>query len=326
MAETTNTAALASKVFNDMFQWLKWELCTPKDINWACCNQEKHNNKDTHPSDIVFYYKNPYTGKTQYINTDLKSYKEVSITKNNIKTALQSLAMSIECAIVSSEWQDNYMISEDNYDIHGLLFVYNHDGSFAGDFYNKITAKIAIKDLNIPNGQFIAIFEPDTVQYLLNVCDDLKEEARQRDSTKPDCYNFYYPNLLQNKTHPLDRYAATLEYILSPFMIVNFKGKYNHEYIVYYKESGDTVEEFFYLMDTLAVYQLLNNDSTVKVVLKAEQSSNGMVNFDKAKRLYAEQFGMKSDDDVFKNITSKALALKHHYYDPKNERMNNEQN
>lgn len=75
MSETTNTAALANKVFDEIFQWLKWELCTPKDINWECCNQEKHNTK-THPSDIVFYYKDPYTGKTQYINTDLKSYKD----------------------------------------------------------------------------------------------------------------------------------------------------------------------------------------------------------------------------------------------------------
>ena len=62
MSETTNTAALANKVFDEIFQWLKWELCTPKDINWECCNQEKHNTK-THPSDIVFYYKDPYTGK-----------------------------------------------------------------------------------------------------------------------------------------------------------------------------------------------------------------------------------------------------------------------
>lgn len=324
MSETTNTAALANKVFDEIFQWLKWELCTPKDINWECCNQEKHNTK-THPSDIVFYYKDPYTGKTQYINTDLKSYKDVSINKNSMTNALKSLAMSIECATVSSEWQANY-VSEDNHHIHGLLFVYNYDGSFEGNFYNKITAKVNAKNLDIPKGQFIAIFEPDTIQYLLNVCDDLKEEARKRKSTESNCYNFYYPNLFQNKTHSLDIYSATLESILSPFMIVNFADKYSHEYIVYYKESGDTIEEFSYLIDTLAVYQLLNDNDTVQVVLKAETSSNCMANFEKAKRLYAEKFGMSPNDDIFKNITTKALALKHHYYNPKNERMSNEQN
>lgn len=323
MSETTNTSALANKVFADIFKWLKWELCNPKDIDWDCCNQEKHG-KRTHPSDLVFYYTNPYTGKVHYINTDLKSYKDVSINNNSMTTALKSLSMAMECAPISQDWQNNY-VYHDNYDVQGLLFIYNYDGSFKGNFYEKITKKINIKNLNIPISQFIAIFEPDVIQYLLNICDDIKDEILEREKTKPDAYDFYYPNQFQNKTHSLDAYPATLEYILSPFMIINFKDKYNDEYIVYYKESGDSIEEFTYLIDTLAVYQLINDKNKVKVVLN-HKSTNCITNFEKAKRLYAEKFGLQSDEAMFKNISCKVLTLKHFYYDPKNERISNEQN
>ena len=56
MAETANTASLGNKVSEDIFKWLKWQFKTAKDVNFPC-ETETHG-KETHPVDVVFYYKN----------------------------------------------------------------------------------------------------------------------------------------------------------------------------------------------------------------------------------------------------------------------------
>lgn len=322
MSETANTANLASKVSEEICQWLKWQYSLAQDMDFECNNI--NHEKKTHPVDVVFYYKNPYTDKTVYLNTDLKSYKQSSITVQGIRSSLKSLAMSIECAMVSPTWQD-YFANESDYDIYGLLFVFNYDGSFMTEFNENILRKIDTTNLNIPKGQPIAIFEPKTVQYLLNVIDDLKEQLRKRRLHNQNDYDFYYPNLVTAKTHSLNSYPATVEAVLSPFMIVQFKGDYQHEYIVYYQEKGKTVEEFTYLIDTLGNHQLLGNNSKVQIVLNPTDNNQCLAKFNSAKRSYAELWGMEVDDDLFRNLTVKTLTLKHHYYDPLNERMTNEQ-
>ena len=40
------------------------------NINWPCENQEKHEVK-THPSDVVFWYEEPYSQSRTYVNCDL---------------------------------------------------------------------------------------------------------------------------------------------------------------------------------------------------------------------------------------------------------------
>lgn len=108
MAETANTASLGNKVSEDIFKWLKWQFKTAKDVNFPC-ETETHG-KETHPVDVVFYYKNPYNDKMVYVNTDLKSYTEVSINANSTRNALKSLSMTIECASISERWQTFFVI------------------------------------------------------------------------------------------------------------------------------------------------------------------------------------------------------------------------
>lgn len=322
MSETANTANLASKVSDEICQWLKWQHNLAQDMDFECSNV--NHEKTTHPTDVVFYYKNPYTDKTVYLNTDLKSYKKSSITPTSIRSSLRSLAMTIECAMVSATWQAHFT-TDSEYDIYGLLFVFNYDGSFMADFNDSILKKIDTNNLNIPKGQPIAIFEPKTIQYLLNVVDDLKEQLRNRDLRKPSDYDFYYPNLITAKTHSLNSYPATIETVLSPFMIVKFKNEHQNEYVVYYQEKGTTVDEFTYLIDTLGNHQLLGNNNKIQIVLNPFHNNQCLAKFNSAKRSYAELWGMEIDDDFFRNLTVKTLNLKNHYYDPLNERMTDEQ-
>ena len=50
----------------------------------------------THPSDVVFFYDNPYSLSRTYVNCDLKSYASGTISKAKTYTpAIESLAKSI---------------------------------------------------------------------------------------------------------------------------------------------------------------------------------------------------------------------------------------
>jgi hypothetical protein len=64
MAETGNIEALAQLVAKDIFKWFKWEQSPVNDVNWECV--QDHHEKSTHPSDTVFVYINPYSGKRIY--------------------------------------------------------------------------------------------------------------------------------------------------------------------------------------------------------------------------------------------------------------------
>lgn len=302
---------------------MKWELKPPRDENFPCYI-ESHD-KDTHPTDVVFHYKNPYTNKTIYVNTDLKSFTKSSINKNSVISALKSLAISIECANVSPEWQNTFC-HDDNYDICALLFVYNYDGTYDKDFNSDILAKFNLDTLKIPKNQSMAIFDPKTIQYLLNVSDDIKNQLIEKEFASPSKYNFFYPQQKIKKTYSLDSYPATIEYILSPYMIINFNDKkYNDEYILYYKQDGDSVDEFIYLLDTLTNYQLIGSeDNIISIVLNGINCSNCLNNFNNAKQQYAESLGMNASDKIFQNVKARVLKNKHHFYNPSHERSSDE--
>lgn len=73
MAETINIAKMAEKLSKGIFLEFLWGRMEHTNINWPCENQEKHEVK-THPSDVVFWYDEPYSQSRTYVNCDLKSY------------------------------------------------------------------------------------------------------------------------------------------------------------------------------------------------------------------------------------------------------------
>lgn len=322
MSETGNTAALAEIVSNEIFRWLKWETCSARDVDWDC-NSPEHD-KTTHPSDVVFYYEDPYSGQTIYVNTDLKSYKQSSITTNSVRSALKSLAMATDCALTNGNWQEKFVNCE-NWDVSGLLFIFNYDGSYQKDFMSLLD-KISLDSLGIKRDQRIGIFGPETINYLINMVGDLRKAVQDRRKVDETSYNFYYPNMVDNKKHSLDFYSATIELILSPFMIIRFNGNKDKDYIIYYREDGDTTEEFIYLIDTLLTYQILNSENNIEVVLyNPKNDSTAMINFNSAKASYAKSWGLSANDERFQSIATRVMNTKQNYFDPLNERISNEQ-
>ncbi|MEQ5223159.1 hypothetical protein ABN242_14120 [Providencia alcalifaciens] len=95
MAETINISELAHIVSKDIFEWFRWEKIEFYDENFSCRKQDEHFSKEekdekeeesvveedetdseekkavkTHPVDIVFKYRDPYSGKDVLFNTD----------------------------------------------------------------------------------------------------------------------------------------------------------------------------------------------------------------------------------------------------------------
>ncbi|MCY0853228.1 hypothetical protein [Cupriavidus sp. D39] len=97
MAETTNIAKMAEKLSKELFAEFLWQKMGPTNINWPCEDQSSHK-AITHPSDVVFYYEEPYTQARTYVNCDLKSYAKGSITASSIRSAIESLARALSCA------------------------------------------------------------------------------------------------------------------------------------------------------------------------------------------------------------------------------------
>lgn len=58
MAETANIAKLAEFVANNLFARFFWGATGSWNQNWPC--EIANHDRKTHPSDVVFYYDEPY--------------------------------------------------------------------------------------------------------------------------------------------------------------------------------------------------------------------------------------------------------------------------
>lgn len=291
MPETGNIETLAKVISTDIFKWLKWETCPPKDVNLTC--ECEHHNKKTHPADVVFYYDDPYTGRTTYLNTDLKSYATGSITKRMVTTALESLAMSVECANISQDWQDMFLLHHEEYEkVIGLLFIYNHDGEFDKDF-SEILELVDFHKLPIAPGNELTVMGPKFIERLMNIVSDLK--MLKADETFPSIndYTFFYPDLVRSRRcgSEWDK-PATIEALSGPWLMLKHRGgeNFGDGFVIYYHSSGETIEEFVYLIDAISHYQMFSNDFPIRIRF-TNASENAQVNFEKAKREYLKMWG-----------------------------------
>lgn len=290
MSETENIGKMAEIVSNDLLSIFKWEKSDLYNANFDCKKPTEHAKSKkatahTHPVDVVFHYLDPYTNKRVLFNTDLKSYKENSISEKNVRTALTSLAKTIECARLSKQWSSRYADFDEPKDIRALLFTYNHDGKFDRDFYSRFFVKtksdpknkrvINTSNIGLKRDQLLHIIEPSQINYLNTVVIDLNALAAKQKI--PHLYQkkhwFFYPELCLHKTH-FDKYLrpATIELLSSPVLIighddVEHEGKVieSSGFIVYYNGTGETQEEFVYLLDTLSKHQILDNSGSIKI-------------------------------------------------------------
>jgi hypothetical protein len=313
--ENAQIQKMANLISEKLFNWFKWEKIVLMDENFDCVKVDKHTNEKkshTHPVDVVFKYFDPYLNKNIYLNTDLKSYSKTSITSTNLRTALKSLAQTIDCAKASSEWQGRYIHDDMSFEIRAMLFVYNHDGEYHKKFYEVVNppreskaTPIRTESLPVEKGQQIHIVEPLLIRYMSTIISDMNN-LHHIGEFPHSLYEFFYPNLHLHKTHgEQSTNPATIEAIASPYLII-YHGKvtkwnevsnkveetYGEGYLIYYNRSGSDHREFVYLFDTLSKYQILNDKNKIRIRV-AHHSPHKDINsnFKKAITTYASDWG-----------------------------------
>lgn len=295
MAETQNISKMAEMISEEIFSEFLWVRSGPANQNWPCENQDHHKNI-THPTDVVLFYDEPYAARRTYLQTDLKSYARGSITASAIRSALKSLAKQVACAEVSSRWRELYAHENVNFDICGLLFVYNHDGEYDTDF-GKIISEIKTLDVDLPSRSRLYVLGPDDIFWLDNVRVEIQRmrgsSGRYRIPDRRYC-SYVYPQLarkanIRSDTTPI---AATMEMITSPWIILRYRDPHIHienQYMIFMRRPVDSIEEFMYLLDYLRHHELLKSAGGVFVRPLPLHADNAAVLLEKAKLQYLEE-------------------------------------
>lgn len=304
MAETEKIAQMAEKLSRELFSEFFWGRIGTANHNWSCENPEIHGVK-THPSDVVFYYDEPYSQSRTYINCDLKSYAKGTIQRSTIKAAIISLAKQVSCAEKSIEWHDLYIHEHVTPNICGLLFVYNHDGEYDKEF-STILSNITVEELDIPAGSKIFVLGPQDIFWLDNIRFDLCMLRGNSGSDRiPDgeqC-RYFYPQLVRKtNVQPEKAKAARLEMLVGPWIILEYKrDKYQKGLIIYYRRRGDETQEFIYLIDYLRHYQVLTEDTEIQI-RTLDASPVAAATFKKAVDYYIEELIGSSQDGDFAKL------------------------
>lgn len=287
MAETESISKMAKLLADAIFKELKWQQEAPLNTNYSCVLAESHGKK-THPADVVYWYKDPYKGSRVYVLTDLKSYARGSITSDTIKGSVTNLALSVECAKISDEWRRRFISGSENTDLVGMLFIFNHDQGWDAEFLTFL-GKMFDEYPRIPSGVKLYIFGPQDIWYLNNIIYDIKVLRGDGDlSAIGDC-SFLYPDLSRSKVVQDDwGCAATLECLKAPWQIIKYrKSDGSIQLLIYYRGTGDTVQEFIYLIDKLVHFQWVAMCETIR--LRAPYASqNAAATFALAVKEYAD--------------------------------------
>lgn len=331
--ETVNIGEIANRVSEDLFKWFKWSKVPLMDENFNCIKNDRHSPKKdnhTHPVDVVFHYFDPHLNKEIYLNTDLKSYAKGSITATSMRSALKSLAMTIDCARASSDWTGKYVLNKHPYEIRGMLFVYNHDGEYDKNFYNNFNS-LNLDNIPLQKNQLIHIIEPALINYIHTVVSDITK--LHHEGTFPEqLYSFFYPDLYLHKAHgDNEQRAATIETLTAPYMIIHHelvtkydekekipKETYPKGYLIYYNRDGSTDYEFMYLFDALSRFQILNQNCKIRIrVANANPNSNIKSNYQRAITLYVKDW--EFDDykrQQLENISFDLVDMSRPFYCP----------
>ena len=268
--ETINIMRMAEKVSTEIFNKCGWKISGPANENFDCVQIEKHQKKSHphHPVDAVFEYDDPYTNQRNYLLTDFKSYASGSIIASQVRKAIVELSKAVDCANSSEEWQNKYVNSEVNWIVHGMLFIYNHDGNFDRDF-SRCLIETKVTSLHLPNYSKIFVFGPETISYLLNILNDIFVERGNGNLPISENVKFLYPDLINRRPTITVGDMARIELLLGPWQILPFEnvidGEINKGAYIYYRGEGKTPKEFEFLMDFAFKNQLVQPNSRISI-------------------------------------------------------------
>lgn len=283
MGETGPISVMAEKISSEIFSIFGWEQVGPINQNWTCINKGDHQTgAGTHPSDVVLTYQDATDDDQVYFNVDLKSFSKKTISKPKLSIALADLAKSTSCALYCDEWVQRYCKTEENRRIHGLLFIYNHDNEYDGDF-SSLLDKIEFDRVLLHPNQRVYVFSPEDILTYFSIARDIDV------SFKDGGYAYLYPDMLIfNKAREKWLKTATVEALLNPWLVVKGKAKSADQINVYYKGNGKTVDELKFLIDFLFRCELV--DAVDISVRLPYPSTDAYGNFEKAKKEYAAHF------------------------------------
>jgi hypothetical protein len=290
MPETDNIAALAERVARELFSQFFWQSTGSWNENWPCEN-EQHKPRTTHPSDVVFFYDEPYSVRRTYLNCDLKSYAKGTITTGAILKAVENLAATLACMEISETWRKMYVHEKYSSFLCGLLFIYNHDGEYDKDF-DRVLASLNPEKLAIPKGSHIAVLGPQQIRWLDNVAYEMVRMRGANELPAAEHCRFEYPHLVRKKKVQIElAKAATIELLTGPWIILGYDtlGANRGRYLVFYRDAGASAEEFLYLIDYLSHYQMLRPDTEIKI-RTLEPDANAAAHFRRAVQEYREHY------------------------------------
>lgn len=284
--ETSNIAKIADKVSADIFGVFGWSRRPHKDLNFPCVIKEHR--KKTHPADVVFSYDSPIEENRIFLNTDLKSYAKDSITSAKVRDAVNSLILTVACANRSPVWRERYVGDDKNYDVHGLLFVYNHDGDFDASWPKLLAdAKVTAAKLNSRNR--IYVLGPPDISYLVNVADDIKRQRGGEVLPGASCCHFYYPDMVNTRVSRTDNSACTLEILTSPWQVLRYRNggpdKNSDGVYCYYRGRGETPDEFKFLIDYLFRFNIVGDNQLISIRMP-NAVADASARFESAKEEY----------------------------------------
>jgi hypothetical protein len=301
VGETANIAEISAKVADELFGRFLWRTQGPRDLNWPCEEPEIHGKKRkikkavpvagdaasspeaapesdvesetdsaspvvTHPTDVVFYYDEPYSNHRTYVNCDLKSYAAKSIQKGAVRKAVTSLARALTCLEKSATWRTRYVANDKTALYAGMLFVYNHDGEYDSQF-DGLLADINLSNLDIPRNSKIIVLGPRDIFWLDNVSDQIARMRGDGLIGTPKKTRFFYPPLVLAKNVQPSARAATIEMLTGPWIILKHRlqGAVKESVVVFYRGKGEQIEEFSLLIDYLMFHGLVDEGIDILV-------------------------------------------------------------
>lgn len=273
---------MAKRVSKEIFSVFGWKQVGRCDIDWDCSTP--NHNKETHPSDVVFWYDDPYTPDRVFINTDLKSYGGTSIDRAKIGGALRSLSMAVECANLGPHWREEYDDGGATSKINGMLFVYNHDANYKDDgHFSGLLNTVSKESLAVPQGHGLTVFGPTQVSFLYTVASDIKALRGEDRLPRAGRCKFWYADLVRTKRRSQEISAATIEMLTGPWIIMRYDLQKS---VLWYRGRGSSVEEFRYLLECIFFYQLMNNDEAHLLIRLVNSDHRALARFAAAKEKF----------------------------------------
>lgn len=291
MSETVNIAGLAAKVSESIFSAFNWKLLPVQDENFPCEKVDKHKTKGSggkHPVDCVFGYPDPFSSKMVFLLCDLKSYAASTIAGTEFGPYIRGISKAIDCAKVSETWKARYVpVSQNDWQIEGLLFVYNHDNDYDASFKEKARG---LEPPALPHHRTVRVhlMDPETISYLQSVVKDMKSTCGEFDLDYGQ-RRFYYPNQLINVPGECRMQVATIEMLRGRLLIAVLKERLTgfDRYFVYLRSKG-SLQDFEYIVTYLYRHGVMELANDV-FIRGTDFGPTAQTNFENAKQAFLER-------------------------------------